>query len=346
MQAHREMTARSRYRLVACLSALAAAGCETRLQQVSLTRDKMSTLVTITVFDRSRPHAQLAIEAAFEQIDAVTRLADRRRPESEVRRLTQSTQPMRVSPHLWRLLTAAKAMSERTGGAFDVTVGPPCILWKRCAQQKRLPSDQEIKQALDKVGADGILLDETGRTAALSRPGMVVDLGAIAKGYAVDQAVAALQAHGVVSALVNAGGDMRMIGPRPGAKGWRIGVQDPRDPHNPSALLRTLQVQACAVATSGSYQRFFEIDGKTYSHIIDPRTARPCAQAPSVTVVSKTDAMTADMWATAASVLDPSESLRLIDAEPDLEALLVTAGPKGRLNLLASKGFDALEAKP
>ena len=306
----------------------------------------MSTLVTVTVYDRSPAHAQRAIEAAFTQIDDVARLADRHRPDSEVSRLAASTQPMPVSPHLWRLLAAAKAMSRQTGGAFDVTVGPLCVLWKHCAQQKSLPSDQEIKLALSKVGADGILLDETARTGVLSQPGMMVDLGAVAKGYAVDRAVEALRAQGIVSALVNAGGDMRMIGPRPGAQGWRIGVQDPRDPDNPSALLRTLQVPACAVATSGNYQRFFEIDGVRYSHIIDPRTAWPRSQAPSVTVVSKTDAMTADMWATAASVLAPAESLRLIDANDDLEALLVTIGPKGQLKLMASKGFDALVAAP
>ena len=328
------------YRL-ASLALLATAGCEKQLQSVSLTRSKMSTLVTITVFDRSPAHAQKAIDAAFDRIDAVVQLLDRHQVDSEVSQLAASSQPLRVSPETWRLLTVAKAMGERTGGAFDVTVGPLCALWKECAQAKRLPTKEALGQALAKVGSEGIILDDATQTAALGKPGMTIDLGALAKGYVVDQAIAALRANGIESALVNAGGDMRMIGPRPGARGWRIGVQDPRDPDSARALLMTLEVQACAVATSGNYQRFFEIDGKRYSHIVDPRTGEPCSRVPSVTIVSRKDAMTADMWATAASVLAPQEALKLIDADDALEALLI-AIDGDKVSLQPSKGFDAL----
>lgn len=326
--------------LVASLVLVATLGCEKQLQSISLTRSKMSTLVAITVYDRSPAHAQQAIEAAFDRIDAVVQLLDRHQAASEVRRLAESKQPLRVSPETWHLLNVAKAMSERTGGAFDVTVGPLCMLWKECAQAQRRPTKEALAQALAKVGTEGLILDEATQTAALGKPGMTVDLGALAKGYVVDQAMAVLQANGIESALVNAGGDMRMIGPRPGADGWRIGVQDPRDSDNAMALLLTLQVQTCAVATSGNYQRFFEIEGQRHSHIIDPRTGEPCSRVPSVTIVSKKDAMTADMWATAASVLAPQEALKLIDADRTLEALLITIDGD-KVNLQPSKGFDA-----
>ena len=326
--------------LVLAIVALAATGCEREVQQVSLTRDKMSTLVRITVFDRSPQHAQKAIDAAFDRIDRIVALADRRRPDSEVARLAKATQPLRVSPEIWRLLKAAQSMSQQTGGAFDVTVGPLCVLWKTCGQRNQPPTDAELAAALKLVGSDGIVFDEANRTVALSRPGMMLDLGAVAKGYTVDVALAALQKHGIASALVDAGGDMRMIGPRPGAKGWRIGVQDPRKPGNPTALVCTLQLPARAVATSGNYQRYSEIAGKRYSHIIDARTGRPCERVPSVTIVSRSDAMTADMWATAASVLGPDETLKRLP--PGLEALLITIDDQGELHLRKSKGFDAL----
>ena len=247
---------------LASLVLLATVGCEKQLQSVSLTRSQMSTLVTITVYDRSPAHAQQAIDAAFDRIDAVVPLLDRHQADSEVTRLAASKQPLRVSAETWHLLTVAKAMGERTGGAFDVTVGPLCMLWKECAQAQRRPTKEALAQALAKVGAGSIILDEATHTAALGKPGMTLDLGALAKGYVVDQAIAALQANGIESALVNAGGDMRMIGPRPGADGWRIGVQDPRNPDSAMALLLTLEVQACAVATSGNYQRFSEIEGR------------------------------------------------------------------------------------
>jgi len=335
-------------RALSCLLAaatLAPAGCERQVRPISLTRPKMSTLVTITVYDRSPTRAQKAIDAAFDRMDAVAQVADRHLADSEITRLARAGAPVKVSPELWRLLAAAKAMGERTGGAFDVTVGPLCRLWKRCAMAKRMPTPDEVQAAKGQVGIEGLALDEATHTAALSRPGMVVDLGAIAKGYAVDQAIAALKSQGIASALVNAGGDMRMIGPRPGADAWRIGVQDPREPGNHSGLLHTLHVPACAIATSGNYQRFFEIAGQRFSHIIDPRTGQPASRVPSVTVVSQTDAMTADMWATAASVLDPDEAIKLIDADPDLEALLVTLGPEGQVHERTSKGFPALIAK-
>ena len=329
---------------LASLTLLVTASCGKQLESISLTRSKMSTLVTITAYDRSPAHAQRAIEEAFDRIDAVVQLLNRHQADSEVSQLVTSKQPLRVSPETWHLLTVAKSMSERTGGAFDVTVGPLCLLWKECAKAQRLPSQEALDQAREKVGAEGIVLDAAAQTAALGKPGMTVDLGALAKGYVVDQAIAALEANGIKSALVNAGGDMRMIGPRPGANGWHIGVQDPRDPDNAMALLLTLEVQACAVATSGNYQRFFEIEGKRYSHIVDPRTGEPCSRVPSVTIVCKTDAMTADMWATAASVLAPTDALKLIDADPALEALLITI-EDDRVNLQPSKGFDALVIK-
>ncbi len=300
----------------------------------------MDTLVTITVFSSSAGRARRAMDAAFKAIERVRALADRHRPQSEVSKLMAARGPVRVSPELYRLLAAAKRMSLESAGAFDVTVGPLLELWKRCAQADRLPTRQELAQTRRLVGADQIELKDG--FVRLARPGVCIDLGGIAKGYAVDAAIAALRRAGVKSALVNAGGDMAMIGPRPGRDGWTIGVQDPRRPRDPRALVCTLRLPPCAVATSGDYERYSRIAGRRFSHIVDPRTGWPCDQTPSVTIVSKTDAMTADMWATAASVLSPEESLKRIDARPDLEALLITKGPDDKLRLHLSRGFASL----
>ena len=320
----------------ACLTA----GCAEGVQRVSLTLEKMSTEVTIVVYDSSPERARGAIMAAFSRIDEVVALADRHRPDSEISRVMASREPVPVSREIWELLHTAKAMGERTEGAFDVTVGPLLRLWKQRAKAKLLPGEPELREALELVGSDGIVLGDG--TARLAKPGMMIDLGGVAKGYAVDAAVDALRKHGIRSALVNAGGDMAMIGPRPGAAGWRIGVQDPREPRSPSALVCTLLVPGCAVATSGNYQRYVEIEGKRLSHIVDPRTGWPCSQVPSVTIVAKSNAMTADMWATAASVMPTEQTLRLIEQDADLEALLITIEAHGELGFAMSKGFAAL----
>ena len=336
----RDPHTRARLIGVSCFVATLLASCDRPVQQISLTREKMSTLVTITVFARSPKRAEKAIQTAFERMDHVIALVDRHRPDSEVSRLAASKEPMPLSDETWRLLETAKAMSQRTGGAFDVTVGPLLVLWKQCAKAERLPSEAELKQARSRVGSEHVELADG--SARLAKEGMKVDLGGVAKGYAVDAAVATLRQQGIRSALVNAGGDMAMLGPRPGAPGWLIGVQDPRGPDDPPELVCTLQLPACAVATSGSYQRYVEIEGKRLSHIVDPRTGWPCARVPSVTIVARSNATVADMWATAASVLSPEESIRLIDDDDDLEALLVTVEPSGELSFTMSKGFAQL----
>ncbi len=322
--------------LVAC-----ASSCEqARARKFYQERECMDTVVGVTVFDTSAGHARRAIEAAFARIDEVVALADRYRPNSEVSKLIASGGPMRVSPEVYDLLKTAKDMAERTGGAFDITCGPLLIMWKQCGRAKRLPTKEELKRALAPVGSDGIVLADG--TAKLAKPGMKIDLGGVAKGYAVDAAIAALRRAGITSALVNAGGDMAMIGPRPGKPNWSIGVQDPRKPDDQKAMVCTLALPPCAVATSGNYQRYVEIEGRRFSHIVDPRTGWPCASVPSVTIVSKSSAMAADAWATAASVLPPDETLKLINADSDLEALLVTIQDDGELGLAMSKGFAAL----
>lgn len=322
--------------LVACASSCEQAG----LRKFHQARECMDTIVAVTVFDTSASHAKGAIEKAFARIDEVVALADRYRPDSEVSKLMATAGPMRVSPEVYELLRTAKDMSARTAGAFDITCGPLLIMWKQCGRAKRLPTNEELKRALAQVGADGIVLGDG--TAKLAKPGMKIDLGGVAKGYAVDAAIDVLRRAGIKSALVNAGGDMAMIGPRPGKPSWSIGVQDPRKPDDRTAMVCTLALPACAVATSGNYQRYVEIEGRRFSHIVDPRTGWPCASAPSVTIVSKSSAMAADAWATAASVLPPQETLRLIDADDDLEALLITIRDDGELGMAMSEGFAAL----
>lgn len=238
-----------------------------------------------------------------------------------------ANQPVELPQELLRVLWAAKRMARASDGAFDATCRPVVRLWKDSAKSGRTPTDEQIANALRHVGTRHLAL---GNGAASKRvEGLELDLGGIAKGYAVDQAAELLQScPGATGGIVNAGGDLRCFGSAPGGGPWRVGIQHPFR----EGLCGALSVTDAAVATSGDYRRHFEIGGRRYSHIVDPRTGRPVERTHSVTVVSmggpgrRPSATDADGWATALSVLGPA-GLERIEAEPGLEALIVTGTP-------------------
>lgn len=328
---------------LALLVTAAAAGCRPApAQVVGETRTLMGTDVTVKVVVRDVAEAEGLVGAAFAAIQAVDRTMSTYRPDSELMRMNAGAYaaPVQVSPDLFTVLAASEAVSRLTGGAFDVTCGPAVDLWRSAGRTGRPPTDEERTQVLARMGYAKMHLDRAERTVRFETAGMKVDLGGVAKGYAVDQAVAALRQRGATDALVEAGGDLMAIGTAPVGRPWRIGVQDPRAP-TAQDLVTTLAVRERAVVTSGNYRRFTEIAGTRYSHIIDPLTALPVDLVPSVTVIAR-DATTADALATAISVLGRERGLALVEADPDLECLLVTIRD-GDLVLHRSSGFAAYE---
>jgi thiamine biosynthesis lipoprotein len=249
-------------------------------------------------------------------------------PESELSRLSRSS-PMtcgvRVSEDLWRVLTKSQALSERSEGAFDVTVGPLSKLWRRARRQRKRPSPERLEAARAAVGYRHLRLDPRRRAVQLVRPNMRLDLGGIAKGYAADEALAALRRMGLPRALINAGGDIAAGDPPPGRTMWKIGVAPLERDAAPS---HHIGVANGAVATSGDAWQFVEINGARYSHIIDPRTGEGLTTLSSVTVVAP-DCATADSLASAVSVLGPDEGLALVEETPCAAALFVAAAREG-----------------
>ena len=232
------------------------------------------------------------------------------------------------------LLRLSAQLAVKTDGAFDVTCRPILQVWRAAKDSKRLPTDLQIAAATGKCGWDKIELFADSATKKVD--GSSIDLGGIAKGFGIDQATEALQAAGLTGGMVNVGGDVRCFGRRADGGKWRIGVRSPFDGDPTFAII---ELSAGAVCTSGNYERFFEIDSRRYSHIVDPRTGRPVDRAPSVTVVAPT-ATAADAWATALSVLG-APGLELIDENSGLEAMLVIGGPKD-YRLVMTPGFAKL----
>lgn len=262
--------------------------------------------------------------------------------DSEISRFNASAagQEMELSPETMEVLRAAQRFAEQTDGAFDVTCRPIVELWKQAEKDQRLPADAALAAAREKSTWKQIELRDGGAVKHVATAG--VDLGGIAKGYAIDRAVEAMERAGVRGGLVEVGGDVRCFGRRDRQGGWEVGIRSPFDP-DAREHFAILKLAAGAVCTSGNYFRFREISGRRYSHIVDPRTARPADAAPSVTVVAPT-AMTADAWATALSVLGPG-GLRLLRPGGGIEAMLVVGGPRDyRIHM--TDGFRALLAKP
>ncbi len=326
---------------------VAAAECgrpAPRLVKVYDAHGAMGTYVAITVFAPSEALGRKAIKAAFAEIEKVEQAASTYRPTSEVSRLAAAAggPPMAISECLGRLLRRGMEIAEETDGAFDMTCGPLVRLWRKTWKRGKAPTRQQIEAARALVGRHALELSPDGRRARLLKPGMSLALGGIAKGYAVDQAVAAIRQVGITSALVDAGGDIYALGSPPYRDKWLVGV---RDPANPKGILpKALAVANQAVATSGDYLQFGTVKGHRYSHILDPRTGRPVEKMASVTVVAP-DATTADAYATAASVLGPQKAIEFGESRRGVE-MLVIYRKDGRLVQLRTSGFARMEVVP
>jgi len=240
-----------------------------------------------------------------------------------------------LSPETLEVLRIARDSASQTHGAFDVTCGPVIELWRRAGERGVAPTETELADARAASGWGLIELTERGGVKRCDTAR--VDLGGVAKGYAIDQAVEALRHGGLDGGLVDVGGDLACFGQQADGQSWPVDVRNPFG----SGRLAQLRVRDAAVATSGNYARYTDIAGKRYSHIVDPRTGQPTEATQSATVVAPT-ALTADIWATALSVMGAQGLSRL---PGDVEALMIT-GSKDDYRLFCTPGFRDLIAEP
>ena len=263
--------------------------------------------------------------------------------DSDVQRLNSAAgqHPVRVGTELRDVLETARQVSDWTNGKFDVTFGVMSGLWKFDYQNQdgTIPDHREVVRRRSLINYRDLELDERNGTAFLRRHGMVVNLGGIGKGYAVDRARAILHDRGFRDFLIQFGGDM-YAGGREGDRPWKLGIQDPRGPAN--RIFATVDVSDSTFSTSGDYARSFIKDGRRYHHILDPATGEPSQGCRSVTIMTAT-ATIADGLSTGVFVLGPERGMALIEQLPDVEgiivsaknALLVSSGLQGRMTLLS-----------
>jgi thiamine biosynthesis lipoprotein len=272
----------------------------------------MGVAVRIVLYAPNDSTAREAARAAFARIAALEAIMSDYRPASELRRLSGAApgRPIAISAEMCDVLRRALEIARASGGGFDPTIGPLVALWRDTRRTGALPAADELAPARSRVGWRRVHLDGSACTVALE-PGTQLDLGGIAKGYIVDQALATLAERGVGSALIEAGGDIVVGDAPPGTRGWRIAV-----PHaDPSLATRAASLVNAAISTSGDSEQFVEIGGRRYSHIIDPRTGVGTTAGTLATVIAR-DGATADALATALAVLGPSGSAELIGRHP------------------------------
>ncbi|MBT9171780.1 MAG: FAD:protein FMN transferase [Syntrophomonadaceae bacterium] len=313
------------YIIAAVMLAVLAAGLHARggMEKVTRAEFLMDTLVQSTVFAREASQGQHALEAAYQEMFRLERLLDRHHPGSEVTQINRAAgrEPVPVSPETLLIIEQALEYAVLTGGAFDITVGPLLRLWRFTDAGGRVPSAESLQAAAALVDFRQVVADRQAGSVFLRKNGAEIDLGGIAKGFVVDRAVEVLLRSGISSASVDAGGDIRLLGAKPDGSPWRIGVRHPRERRG---IIAVLELEGCAVVTSGDYERYFLYGEVRYHHLLDPATGRPAGGLVSVTVVAP-EATTADALSTAVFVLGRERGLALIESLPGIEALLVTA---------------------
>jgi thiamine biosynthesis lipoprotein len=282
-------------------------------------------IVVVTADSAGSAPAAIAARSAFVRIDS---LMTNWTSISEVARINREAgaRILDVHPEVALVIAASLRIWRESAGALDITVEPLVRAWGFIGGPRRVPSESEVAEAFRHVGGAKVRFDPRRRTLGFAEPGVRIDLGSIAKGYAVDVAAESLLARGVRDALVDLTGNMVAIGSPPGGDRWRIGIRDPRDrmPYFARLPLRSGE----AIATSGKYEQFVAANGKTYGHIIDPRTGRPAEGLISVTVVAAS-AMAADGWDTPLFVLGPRDAKRQARALDNIDVVLVQPGTDG-----------------
>jgi thiamine biosynthesis lipoprotein len=288
--------------------------------------------VTFWIDTDAGAHAASTVFAIFREIDEQF---SNYKPDSELSKLnaTAHEQPFRCTERMWELLNTARAAWYTSDGGFDISAGPLMHLWGFYTKRQELPSDDEIAAVTALVGLDKIVFDDYARTVFFPQQGMMLDPGGIAKGYAIDLAVAAVRELGIDRGVIDLGGNMFcMAEPPPGRESYIIGIRNPRAEEY-QTILGSVAILNQSVAGSGDYERFAEIGSRRICHIMDPRTGHPVEGVAHVSVVAKT-AMAADILSTAAFVSQGSNLDALAEIDPTAQFFVVNINPDASLSTM------------
>ena len=308
-----------------------------KLSSYKKSKALLDTFVTITVVADSQDTADKTIEDAFAVIEKFGNLVNFFSDRSELSDINRNAgiRGVRVSPETLDIIKKTLYVSEKSGGAFDPTIGPEIKLWDFL--NKTRPSDVDIKENLSLVNYKNIIIDKVKSTVFLKKKDMLLDLGGIAKGYAADLAVQSLKRNGITAGLVAIAGDIKAYGLKPDKKPWVVGIKNPRQKNNDDEIIARIPLSDKAISTSGDYERYFIIDGQRFHHLLIPQTGYPAYTCQSATVIADEGVMT-DAFSTALFILGPERGMELAK-QMGMDAMIIddkgtihtTSGLQGKL---------------
>jgi thiamine biosynthesis lipoprotein len=293
----------------------------------------MGTAIAVDLWDEDEAQGRALTQAVIDEMHRIDDLMSTYKPESELSRINAraADETVPVSAELLALIQRALEFSRLTDGAFDITYASAGQYYDY--RKGTRPSSEQLAQALPAIDYHHVRIDPQDSTIRYSYPGVRIDLGGIAKGYAVDRCIAILQAAGIKSAMVNAGGDTRVLG-KHWKQPWMVGIRDPR---NEEGLVTMIPLEDMAISTSGDYERYFEKDGVRFHHILNPRTGTSSSGVRSVSIIGA-ETTTTDALSTSIFVMGTEAGLKLVDSLPDIEAVIIDNQGK----MFYSQGLDRL----
>jgi len=309
------------FAFMVCDSAL---GQSSEEQLFSKSRAAMGTTFTIYLYSPDQVKADEEFEAAFDEVERVEEALSNYRASSELSRINRlaATTSTTTDPEVFKLLQTSFDYSRRSDGAFDITVGPLMRAWGFFRKNGQYPTHAELSRARARVGWNKVKLDANHRTVTFDVPGMELDMGGIGKGYAVDRVIDVLRDAGVKAALVDAGSStLYALGAPPDKDGWKILVPRPADR---SHAVSEIVLRDTSLSTSGSYEKFFRLKGRTYCHIMDPRTGEPVQEMLQATVIAPTGTAS-DALSTTMFVMGPAKGGKLLESMPNTSAIWITS---------------------
>lgn len=307
-------------------------------QKFVFEQPKMGSPFTISIFATDSTRAAEAANVAFHCADSLNLLFSDYIDSSELNRLNATSGQNRyvpVSAAMFDILKYALDAAKKSKGSYDISMGPVVKLWRKARKEKKLPDEDSLQTALQRVGYQFIHLDSVHQSVWLEKKGMQLDLGGLGKGYVAQAALKIIEQMGFPSSMVNAGGKIAIGEAPPGRNGWRIGITLPEE--KDKIMQRLLLLTNTSVATSGDIYQHLDIDGKRYSHIVDPKTGLGITSQKNVTVIAK-NGVISDWLATACSILSVDESFELIRTI-DGAALLITEMNNGKLIKKSTENF-------
>ncbi|WP_347158669.1 FAD:protein FMN transferase [Pontibacter chitinilyticus] len=317
----------------------------------------MGTRFELAAVSKDEQLAWESIQAGISEIRRIEALISEWQPTSQTSAINRNAgiKPVVVDPELYDLISRCIRLSRLTGGAFDISFAAIDKVWRFDGSMNKLPSQEEVAASVRKIGYEKILLNPADHSVFLKEPGMKIGFGAIGKGYAANRARDVMREMGIAGGVVNAAGDLTTWGRQADGESWYVGIADPAEKEK---VFSWLTADNIAVVTSGNYEKYAEVDGKRYSHIIDPRTGWPATGLKSVTIVCP-NAELADALATSVSVMGAEQGLSLINQLKGVECLLITDNNdvitsdklhlhyyKSKPNAAAAVSINATEKQP